>query len=138
MSKVTSLVRAWASSTPAQCARCHITRYCSTDCQRKDWDFTNSPALSLPKGLQQRLSYVGLSFSGLVEVFLFFFQSLVCAVTLYIRSYILTLVRSSHKTVKFTNFLDSKCRTFIDIIDILPHYVGAPSGWRKIHTGRRR
>ena len=22
-----------------RCARCHITRFCSTDCQRKDWGF---------------------------------------------------------------------------------------------------
>ena len=37
-------------------------------------DFTNSPALSLPKGLQQRLSYVDLSFSGLVEGYFTFFN----------------------------------------------------------------
>ena len=22
-----------------RCSRCHITRYCSAQCQRKDWDF---------------------------------------------------------------------------------------------------
>ena len=22
-----------------RCSRCHITRYCSVECQRKDWDF---------------------------------------------------------------------------------------------------
>ena len=22
-----------------RCSRCHITRYCSVQCQRKDWDF---------------------------------------------------------------------------------------------------
>ena len=57
-------------------------------------DFTNLPALLLLKGLQQRLNYVDLSFSGLLEG-VYFFLLLVCAVTLYIRIYsdIRTLVK---------------------------------------------
>ena len=37
-------------------------------------DFTHLPALLLPKELQQRLSYVDLSFSGLVEGYFTFFS----------------------------------------------------------------
>ena len=50
----------------------------------KNGDFTYLPALLLPKGLQQRLIYVDLSFSGLVEGYFTFFLLLVCAATLYI------------------------------------------------------
>ena len=64
-------------------------------------EYTNLPALLLPKGLQQRLSYMDLSFSGLLGGYFTFLSligvccDMVCAVTLYIRIYsdILTLVK---------------------------------------------
>ena len=54
-------------------------------------DFTNLRALLLSKELQQRLSYVDLRFSGLVEGYFIFF-SYWCCDTVYIYSGILTLV----------------------------------------------
>ena len=31
------------------CSRCHITRYCSVQCQRKDWDFHRFACSVVPK-----------------------------------------------------------------------------------------
>ena len=50
-----------------RCSRCHITRYCSIQCQRKDWDFHRFACLLWPRG--RTLSKLKLLLLGPVYIY---------------------------------------------------------------------